>query len=194
MTYPQYVEIDGKRYKINSDFRVAIQCNEIAMDDSIRDFERALAIIYKLYGEEGLNDFQNHEKLLDYAKKFLCCGEEKKETKEKPDMDYIEDEKYIKSSFKFDYNYDPYDKEYLHWYEFYNDLNNLSNNEFNCCILSRIRSLRNYDTSKIKDVKERKKIIEAKKSVALKRDKLSKKRTDEQMKNAIEFIEALRRE
>ena len=49
MNYPEYVEVDKKRYKINSDFRVAIECNRIAEDESISDYERSLAIIYKLY-------------------------------------------------------------------------------------------------------------------------------------------------
>ena len=70
---------------------------------------------------------------------------------------------------------------YLHWWEFFNDLNNLSNSEFgDCCILSRIRNLRNYDTSKIKDVKERDKIEKAKKHVALKKYSKEKNLTKEQ--------------
>ena len=33
-------------------------------------------------------------------------------------MDLIEDEKYIRWSFKYDYEYNPYDMEYLHWSNF----------------------------------------------------------------------------
>ena len=33
--YPQYVEVFGKRYKINTDFKVAIECNRIAEDETI---------------------------------------------------------------------------------------------------------------------------------------------------------------
>ena len=47
-------------------------------------------------------------------------------------------------------------------------MNGLSNSEFgNCCILNRVRNLRNYDLSKIKDPKELSKIIEMQKMVAL---------------------------
>ena len=55
MNNPEYVNVYDKLYKINTDFRVAIECNNIAQDKSIGDYERALAIIYKLFGEEGLN-------------------------------------------------------------------------------------------------------------------------------------------
>ena len=53
--YPEYVEVKGKRYKINTDFRVAIECNRIAEDETIGDFERVLGIIYTLFGDEGRN-------------------------------------------------------------------------------------------------------------------------------------------
>ena len=52
--YPEYVEVEGKLYKINTDFRIAIKCNKIAEDETIGDYERVLAILYTLYGEEGI--------------------------------------------------------------------------------------------------------------------------------------------
>ena len=38
MNYPEYVVIDNIEYKINTDFRVAIECNKIA-EDKNRDKE-----------------------------------------------------------------------------------------------------------------------------------------------------------
>lgn len=55
MNNPEYVKVDNKLYKINTDFRVAIECNYIAQDEKIGDYERSLAIIYKLFGEERSN-------------------------------------------------------------------------------------------------------------------------------------------
>ena len=52
MSNPQYVKVDNELYKINTDFRVALECNQIALDKKINDYERALAIIYKLFGEK----------------------------------------------------------------------------------------------------------------------------------------------
>lgn len=54
MNNPQYVKVDDKLYKINTDFRVALECNNIAEDTTIEDYERALAIIYKLFGEKRI--------------------------------------------------------------------------------------------------------------------------------------------
>lgn len=192
MDYPKYVKIGEKKYKINTDFRVAIECQEIALDDSIGDFERALAIIYKLFGDDGLDDSNNYEKLLELAQKYLSCGKEiDSKTNEEPDMDFIQDMPYIKASFRSDYNINLDDEE-MHWWEFYNLINGLSNSEMgNCCVLNRIRNLRTFDTKDIKDQKELAKINEAKKQVALKKRTVKKNLTVEQKRNIDNFYEKI---
>ena len=192
MDYPKYVKIGEKKYKINTDFRVAIECQEIALDDSIGDFERALAIIYKLFGDDGLDDSNNYEKLLELAQKYLSCGKEvDNKTNEEPDMDFIQDMPYIKASFRSDYNIN-LDVEEMHWWEFYGLINGLSNSEMgNCCVLNRIRNLRTFDTKDIKDQKELAKINEAKKQVALKKRTVKKNLTFEQKKNIDNFYEKI---
>ena len=192
MDYPKYVKIGEKKYKINTDFRVAIECQEIALDDSIGDFERALAIIYKLFGDDGLDDSSNYEKLLELAQKYLSCGKEVDNTKnEEPDMDFVQDMDYIEASFMSDYNIDLQNTE-MHWWKFYKLINGLSNSEMgNCCVLNRIRNIRTYDTKDIKDQKELAKINEAKKQVALKKRTVKKNLTIEQKKNIDNFYEKI---
>ena len=190
--YSEYAEINDKKYKINTDFRMAIECQDIATDESISDYERALAIIYKLFGDDGIDDFNNYDKLLEIAIKYLSCGKEVDNKNEEPDMDFVQDKGYIESSFKYDYKYNPYELEYLHWYEFYNDLSNLSNSEMgNCCVLNRVRNLRNYDTKEIKDPKERKKVEEAKKQVSLKKEHKKREFSEKEQKNMEEFYKSI---
>ena len=193
MNNPEYVKIGDKKYKINTDFRVAIQCNAIAESEDISDVERPLAIIYKLYGDDGLNNPQDWEKLLELAIKYLCLGKELEEIKEEPDMDLQKDRYYIRSSFIQDYKYNPYDMEYLHWWDFFNDLSNLSNSEFgNCCILNRVRNLRTMDVSKIKDIREKERILKAKKQVSLRKQKdKNVEMTDEEKESQDRFYNAL---
>lgn len=181
MEYPKYVKVNDKKYEINTDFRVAIECNRIAEDETIGDFERALAIIYELFGEEGINTQEDHEKLLELALKYLSCGKEiNDKPKEEPDMDFIEDMDYIEASFMSDYNIDLASVE-MHWWKFYKLMNGLSNSEIgNCCVLNRVRNLRNFDTKDIKDQKEKDRIEKAKKEVALKKNKKEKHITQKQ--------------
>ena len=192
MDYPKFVKVNDKKYSINTDFRVAIECNQIAEDTSIGDFERALAIIYKLFGDDGINAEEDYEKLLELSIKYLSCGkEEASKTNEEPYMDFVEDMDYIEASFMSDYNIDLTSVE-MHWWKFYKLINGLSNSEMgNCCVLNRVRNLRNFDTKDIKDQKEKEKIEKAKKQVALKKNKKEKNLTKEQEKSMEELNKLL---
>ena len=193
--YPKYVEIDDTKYTINTDFRVAIECNRIAEDDTIGDYERVLGIICTLFGSKALDNPNHYEKLLKMAKKYLSCGKEinDKVDDSNIDMDFIEDMDYIEASFMSDYGISLEDTE-MHWWKFFKLINGLSNSEMgNCCVLNRIRNLRNFDVSQIKDEKEINKIIKAKNEVALKRKKkeVEVELTEEQQKSVDEFYKAL---
>lgn len=171
MDYPTYVIVNNHRYDINTDFRVALKCNEIATDETIGNYERALAVLYTLFGEEALKNTNDQEKLLELSKKYLSCNKEEEviDTRETPDMDFIEDYDYIEASFMSDYHID-LSKEKMHWWKFYKLINGLSNSETgNCCILNRIRNIRNYDLTTIHDPKEREKVRKAQEQVALKK-------------------------
>ena len=182
MNNPEYVKIGDKKYKINTDFRVAIECNNIAQDDSIGDVERPLAIIYKLFGDKGLNNSQDWDKLLELGIKYLSLGKDTSSIDKDTeiDMDFNEDMDYIEASFMSDYNIDLANTE-MHWYKFYNLINGLSNSELgNCCVLNRVRNLRTFDLSQIRDSKEREKLAKAKEMVALKNTKKEVELTKEQ--------------
>ena len=184
MGNPKYAKVGDKKYKINTSYKVALKCNEIALDENITDYEKMLAIIYLLFGEEGLKDKQNYEKLLDLAYKYLCCGEEPEKSNDEPDMSFEQDFGLIRASFKSDYGID-ISKDELDWYDFNMYLNGLSED----CILNRIRSLRTFDISSIEDSKERQAIIKSKRKFALKKNE--PKLTEEQIKSMEELNEIL---
>ena len=196
MNKPEYVKVNNKLYKLNTDFRVAIECDTIARNKNIGDFERALAIVYKLFGEDGLS-YHNQTRLVELSMRYITLGKQQKNVKTNShddfQLDFNKCKGLISSSFKFDYKYDPYEMEYLHWYDFYNDLENLSTSEFgNCCILNRIVNLLTYDVSTIKDAKERQKILEAKKELKKKYCIVEEKEmTEAQKESAKEFYKSI---
>lgn len=199
MDYPEYVKVNNREYKINTDFRIAIKCDKIARDETINDYERGLAVICVLYEEKAIedavNDVEVHKKLLELAQKYLACGEEvvEKGKDEDMDMDFEQDMPYIEASFQSDFGISLEDNK-MHWWKFSNLLNGLSNSELgNCCVLNRVRNLRNFDIKKIKDAKERQKMIKAKEMVALKK-KSKKKYTQEEQNNINDFLKQIRKE
>ena len=95
-------------------------------------------------------------------------------------MDFNEDMDYIEASFMSDYKID-LTTEKMHFWKFYTLLEGLSNSELgNCCVLNRVRNLRTFDLSQIKDNKERERLAKAKEMVALKSTKKEVELTKEQ--------------
>lgn len=52
--YPKFAEIKGKRYKINIDYRVALECDKVSNNGKISKEERGLAVIYLLFRRWGI--------------------------------------------------------------------------------------------------------------------------------------------
>ncbi len=183
--YPEYIEVNDKQYKINTDFNVALACFEALEDDSINDVARVYALISLLLGIENngkieIPEFNNEDlnKVIKLLIKYLSCNEtEKNATSNKKDIDFVQDKPYIHASFLTDYNID-LDNLEMHWWKFCNLLKGLTDK----CILSRVRDIRNTDLSEYKDSKTREKLIKAMESV-----KLKEKKTKEQQNAIDEF-------
>lgn len=191
-SYPKYLEIDNVKYNINTDFRYAIECDRIARDTTIGDYERILGIICVLFGEKALDKKEHHEKLFKGAMKYLLCEEEPQTSDVKQDMSYQQDMDLIEISFFSDYGIE-LEEEKMHWYKFNKLINGLSNSELgDCCILNRIRNLRNIDLKTIKDSKTRSEIEKQQKRWALNKEEHQIKFSDEQKQNMNEFYEKMR--
>ena len=156
--YPDCITVDNIDYDINTDYRYALACFNTINDMELSDYERSYGVIGLLYKEEP----SNLAEALRMAIKYLRCGKENRPTDRKPDMDFEYDIDYIKSSFLSDYRID-LDTTEIHWWKFCNLLQGLTDD----CILNRVRDIRNYDLSDIKDSKSRNKIIRAQEDVAL---------------------------
>lgn len=183
--YPEYAEINGKEYKIDTDFRTALKCFEIIEDD-IDNYEKAVAIVYLLF------DFIPPEEEIDLffikAKEYLQCGKDDVEQNaNKKDMDFNQDFGFIVSSFMSDYKLD-ITKAKLHFWFFIDLIEGLTESSS----LSRIRELRNYDLSEEKDAKRKKAIKDAQKRVELKsKHKTEKDYTKEENANMDAFYNLL---
>ena len=166
--YPEFAEIDGKIYKINTDYKYALVCFEIIDDPSISDIERAIAVVSVLFGQEDNNGDiigipENLDVALEKASFFLSCGKEHKDIKNvKKDMDFNYDKEFIYASFISDYKID-LETEGMHFWKFCSLISGLTEDS----ILNRVRDLRNTNLADYKDTKTRNKLQEAMERVAL---------------------------
>lgn len=160
MTYPEVIEVNGLEYPINTSYEYALACFACVNDPDLTDVERAYGVLGILYKEQpAAEDLQEALRL---AVKYLQCGDGSRTNHRKADMDFQADEKYIKASFLSDYRID-LDEVDMHWWKFCTLLQGLSDN----CILNRVRDIRNYDISTVKDSKTRQKLIQAQRDLAL---------------------------
>ena len=155
--YPEYIEIDGIKYKIDTDYKTALRCFEIIEDENIDDYERSLAVVYLLLGDIP----KKTDKALELLKKYLSCGEKIRENNERPDMDLLFDQKYIIASFMSDYNID-LSKSSMHWWQYMTLIKGLTGN----CILNRVREIRTMDLKPYKG-KAKAELEKAKRELAL---------------------------
>ena len=179
MAYPHFVKIRGENVRIKTDFTTALRCLKVVDDNTIGDYERALAVVYIMYGyipdDDLINDY------LEMAKKFLQCGESTEQQETKPsDMDLNFDRKYINASFMSDYHIDLSQCPNMHFWQFCELITGLTDK----CILSRIRQIRTCDVNDYPE-KDREAIRKAKEELAL-----PEKLTKEQIE-AINRFEAL---
>lgn len=183
--YPEYIEIKNERFKINTDFKVALACFEALEDEEINDIARMYAVISLLLGVEKngeveIPQFDNEDlsKVIELLIKYLSCNNnEENTTVNKKDMDFAQDKEYIYASFLTDYQIDLENTE-MHWWKFCNLIKGLTDK----CILNRVRDIRNTDLSEYKDPKTKEKLIKAMESVRLK-----EKKTKEQQDAIDEF-------
>lgn len=175
-TYPQYAEINGKQYPINTDYRVALACFEAINDDEITDIERPIALIGLLFGENA--EIQDTETAMKIIKQYLQCGkvDEENDTNVE-DIDFEYDKDLITASFMSDYHID-LENTKMHWWKFCSLISGLKDDS----ILNKVRDVRNYDISDVKDTKTRNKILKQKQKVAI-----PVKHTKEEQKEIDEF-------
>lgn len=172
MNNPEYVIVNGRKYKINTDYRIALKYNEIVQDEDISPYEKVLGGILMFYGEVGLAFPEDLEELSKGILTFLkgrpssVTGKQAKPNVVK-DMDYNKDFGLIVASMRSDYGID-IEKEKIHWWTFFDYLNGLSTE----CALNKVREIRRRDLSKEKDREEKSRIKELKDLYSLEEKKV----------------------
>ncbi|WP_252247447.1 bacteriophage Gp15 family protein [Clostridium sp. ZBS4] len=152
---PTYIEIDGMRFDMNTNFRNSIMFESLILNEDISKEEVQEKAI-KLYYEQPITDrFKNAA--LQGIMWFYSCGRSEEETEGKKEQhgntkssdiySFKYDDEYIYSAFLDQYRVDLQDIDYLHWWKFKAMFKSLKSDNK----IVEIMGYRNMDLSSIKD-------------------------------------------
>lgn len=168
--FPDYVEVEGSRYRIVTDFREWIKMSELISDNDIPSQKKAELLlgwyidlpdnleeaIYKLGDFLSAHALEPYEDVSDSGHK-----------KEEPVFSYSEDAGCIFSAFLNCYGIDLETIPYMHWWKFRLLFEGLPEETE----IKQRMMYRNTDLNSIKDKDERKRVREIKKRIALHKKK-----------------------
>lgn len=166
---PDSIQVEGKQYRIVTDFREWIKFQDMLKDTSISKHEKIALCKEWIKDDEAPMNMETIEELCS----FLLISKEKSNEKKKggktntqPTFSYSYDANVIYSDFMREYGIDLIDIAYLHWWKFKILLEGLSDEaEFKKRIY-----YRSVELSNIKDKNERKRIERIKRTIALPTD------------------------
>lgn len=116
--FPTSVEIGGREYALNTDFRIGLKCILAWEDPELTAREKTLIMLRLLYKEIP----PDTQKACELAVFFLNCGEEKAGEGSEPLpqrlYSFTRDAKYIYSAIRQTHGVDLETVKYLHWWKF----------------------------------------------------------------------------
>lgn len=170
---PGYVEINGEKYAVCSDFRYGILLSELFSDDSVDVCQKvglALKLLSPELSEAAERGIIPLKTAFDRIMWFYTCGrgleQRGKGRNMEPAIDFSCDGERIFSAFRQVYQLD-LSEEGLHWWKFIALLRGLPPE----CELMRVVRLRLTDTAKISDDEARRRVRRAKAAVRIRKNK-----------------------
>ena len=165
---PDAVEVSGKHYAINTDFRSSIDFAIVLHDNNIDPLERIVRGLDIYYTAEMPDD---KGKAYAACIGFYRCGEEIEEAEEEGEaqkrkapeikrpprkrvLDYEQDARYIFAAFMGQYRMDLSEIDYLHWWKFKAMMDGLNDSQ----MIVKIMGYRGADLGKIKNKQEKDRI------------------------------------
>lgn len=151
---PDTVEVDGKKYRIYTDFRRWIELGIIMSDRSAPMEQKIIDALSLCYPRDSLPPSLEgavNSMLRFYAGSLKTSAQDKNyDNKKKPIYDFEYDAEYIYAAFLEQYRIDLTTAS-LHWYQFKALFMGLDEN----CKISKIMEYRAIDLSKIKDKEQK---------------------------------------
>jgi hypothetical protein len=157
---PTSLDINGRDYEINTDFRIILMILAAMVDEELDDNERAYVMLELLYDEIP----EDTEEAMKQAAWFIDGGRDYSQVKrEKPVMDWEQDEElYMAAISKLCGGKDIRLTDYMHWWSFLGLFGEIQDGKFAQIvnIRAKLNSGKDLDKTEKKFYKDNKKIID----------------------------------
>lgn len=119
-TLPEFITVDGKKYCVNTDFRIWLEFDRTMHLENISVKDRIMMVARLCFDKERCPVYpENVNKTMDGLLSFFLCGKSpQKKGDSKRAFSFQEDGGYIYSAFLTQYGIDLLSVPYMHWYVF----------------------------------------------------------------------------
>ena len=115
---PQALEIQGKKYAINADFRNILRIFQAFSDEKLSDQEKAYIFLRRLYKDFPSIPLKDYQEAYDRAIWFMQCGVENKDKPQPKIMNWEKDEQLIFPEINKVAGTEVRSLPFLHWWTF----------------------------------------------------------------------------
>lgn len=170
---PKTLEVNGKSYPINTDFKIGLLAIQVFNDEDLKDNEKQFLILDMYYGIENL-DPSDYDVAMKKVAWFIDGGKEQGTPLKKKIIDWEQDEQMIFSSINKVAGKEVREESYIHWWTFLGYFNEIGEGLF-----STIVHLRSKMASGKKLSKEEKEFVNKNKELVNLKEKYSQEEQEE---------------
>jgi len=119
-TLPDFITVEGKKYCVNTDFRIWLEFDKIMHLENIGVKDKIMMVARLCFDKERIKVYpENINETMDGLLSFFLCGKSpQKDGSEEKAFSFQHDSELIYSAFLTQYGIDLLSVPYMHWYVF----------------------------------------------------------------------------
>lgn len=146
---PSSIEVNGREIPINTDFRIVLIVIQILEDPDLDDRQKITLMIDALIGLENVQSSDEIEPIVKACTWFIDGGKEyTSQTKQKPLMNWEQDEQIIFSAINNVAKMEVRAQEYMHWWTFLGYYYEIQEGLFSTVLMIRQKKAKNKKLEK----------------------------------------------
>ena len=133
---PTSLEINGKEYKLRTDYRNILFIFEALADTELSDNEKLYVMLYRMFEDFDSLPGKDYAEAYEKVSKFISCNSSSEDKKNPQLLDWEKDEQLIFPAINAVAGFEVRAVEYMHWWTFLGFLQSVDNESLWSFVLS----------------------------------------------------------